>query len=225
MNESPKKKRLGNLRFRDTKRVAAQSASYSLIVHRLRWILPIFALLAVLTIFIWPYWQAHKLSSSMLEYVPNLMIENLNLTGIDAKNQPYRVQAKQALQSQKNKDIIELVQPTGTIDMEGGSQVTGRADKGRIDDAQKTLWLGGDVTLTHDEGYTFTSPEATIDLERNTAWGDQPVDIEGDFGSAHGAGFTLQNGGETISLTGPATAHIRTDTGLHPDAKTDKPDK
>lgn len=221
--ENPPKQRLGNIRLRDTQAAAAQSAAYSRNVSRLRWVLPGIALLAVLTLIIWPYWQAHQISVTMVDSVPNLMIENLNLTGLDTKNQPYAVTATRALQAQNNKDIIGLENPVGKITLEDGAIVKGKALKGRLTESQKKLWLGGDVVLTHNEGYRFLSEEMYLDMIKSTAWGNQPVVIEGNFGQASGQGFTLHKAGEKMIIKGPAKARIRMDQGLHPSAKADKP--
>lgn len=221
--KDPRKARLAQLRLRDTQHAAAHTAAYSKTVSRLRWVLPGIALLAVLTLFIWPYWHAHQISVSMVDNVPNLMIENLNMTGLDTKDQPYALTATRALQAQNNKDIIRLENPTGEITLEDGTEVKGKALKGRLKESERKLWLGGSVILTHDKGYRFLSEEMNIDMDKSTAWGSQPVVIEGNFGSARGQGFNLYDAGEKMIIKGPAKASIRMDQGLHPSPKADKP--
>ncbi len=221
-----KNQRLGSIRLRDTHSAAAKSAAYSRTVSHLRWFLPVLALIAVLTIIIWPYWHAHQISVTMVENVPNLMIENLNLTGLDTKNQPYAVTATRALQSQKSKDVIGLENPTGRITLDNGANITGKAKKGRLQQEERKLWLGGNVILTHDQGYRFQSEEMYVDMNNSSAWGDQPVVIQGNFGTAEGSGFSLDKAGEKMIIKGPAKAKIRmtpSDQGLHPATKADKP--
>jgi len=94
--------RLASLRLRDTNLTVNQTASYSRNINRLRWVLPVLALLFVLVLFIWPYWHAHNISIAMIESVPNLMIENLKMTGLDVKDQQYSVTAKRALRTRKS---------------------------------------------------------------------------------------------------------------------------
>lgn len=225
MTQNPDTHRLESIRLRNTEGVARNSAAYSRTVSRLRWVLPGLALIAVLTLIIWPYWHAHQISVTMVDNVPNLMIENLNMTGLDAKNQPYAVTATRALQSQNNKDIIKLEDPTGKLTLENGHLVQGKALKGRLTESERKLWLGGSVVLTHDKGYRFLSEEMFVDIDKGTAWGDQPVVIEGDFGQASGKGFTLHNSGEKMIIKGPAKAKIRMDQSLHPSSNADKPSK
>lgn len=216
---SSPKPRLGGLKPKDTREAAAKSAAYSRAVGRLRWLLPALALVALGLLFIWPYWNAHKISITMVDDVPNLMLENLNLTGLDAKNQPYSLTAERALQAQNTRDLVDLQAPKGEITLESGAWLSGRAQQGRLNQAEKKLWLGGSVELFHDGGYRFLSDEMQVDMAHSLAWGNQPVVIQGNFGEIYGTGFRLLNEGETLVIKGPASAKLY----LHPDQGADKP--
>ena len=200
--------RLGSLRPRDTAQARAHSARYSRIVDYLRWVLPVLVVLGLGALIAWPMWESGHVSAVMVDSVPNLMIEKLNLTGTDERNQAYSLTADRALQAANTRNLVDLEKPRGELSLQSGAWVAGQADRGRVDQATKKLWLGGNVELFHDEGYRFFSQEMNVDLPKSTAWGDQPVVIQSTFGTIEGAGFRLLSGGQTVIVTGPARAKL-----------------
>ncbi|MDX9690014.1 MAG: LPS export ABC transporter periplasmic protein LptC [Proteobacteria bacterium] len=218
-NTTPAPTRLGKLKPRDTSYAAADTISYSRKVGRLRWILPATALIAVALLFIWPYWQTNRIAVTMVDNVPNLMIEKLNLSGLDAKNQPYNLTADRALQAQDKRDLVDLENPKGEINLQNGAWVAGQAERGQLNESDKKLWLGGNVELFHDDGYRFSSNELYFDMDKSNAWGDKPVTIQGNFGEIEGEGFQMTNGGDSLVVKGPARAKLY----LHPEPTEGKP--
>lgn len=200
--------RLGRLRPRDTQGVAASTRKYSRMVDMLRWVLPVVIVIGLCTLLLWPMWQANKISAVMIENVPNLMVDKLNLTGTDQDGQPYALTADRALQAANTKNLVDLEKPKGEITLKGGAWVAGIADRGRIDQNSNKLWLGGNVELFHDKGYRFNSDEMNVDINKSAAWGEQPVTIQGNFGQIEGSGFRLLDGGKTVIVTGPAKAKL-----------------
>lgn len=200
--------RLGKLKPRDTRAAKAHSARYTRNVDLLRWLLPVIIIVGLGVLLLWPMWQANRISAVMVDEIPNLMIESLNLTGVDEKGHPYALTADRALQAANTKNLIDLEKPKGEQTLEGGSWVAAHADRGRLDQNTKKLWLGGNVEIFHDKGYRFLSQEMNVDIPKSTAWGDQPVLIQGSFGQITGTGFRLLDGGKSIIVTGPATAKL-----------------
>lgn len=217
LDQAPADKRLARMRLRNTTGMAENTRKYSRLVDRLRWGLPLVAALGLGLLVFWPSWQANQLSAVMVDNVPNLMIEKLNLTGLDEKNHPYALTADRALQAANTKNLIDLDKPKGELGLEGGAWIALRADKGRIDQEAKKLWLGGNVELFHDAGYRFASPEMNADIKSSTAWGAKPVQIQGRFGEINGSGFRVLEGGKTIVVTGPATARLDLRSMSHSD--------
>ncbi len=211
--------RLSHVRLRDTKATLAHSHTYSRVVARLRWILPLLTGIGLVVLFVWPYWTANQISLTMVENVPNLMVENLNLTGLDSKNQPYKLTADRALQAQNAREIIDLENPKGELMLSGDVLVTGRSLHGKLNQEAQKLHLKGQVELFHDQKTRFFSDEMHVDLTKSDAWGSQPVVIDGDFGQISGTGFQMTGGGATMIINGPATARLY----LHPAQGADKP--
>ena len=203
------KQKLGRLRPRDTAYARAHSASYTRIVDRLRWILPIVVLIGLGLLLAWPMWQNNQISAVLIDNVPNLMVEKLNLTGLDERNQPYSLTAERALQAINTKNLVDLQKPKGELTLQSGAWMAGHADAGRLDQAAKKLWLGGNVELFHDDGYRFTTDEMNVDLGKSAAWGAKPVVLQGKFGEIEGGGFRLLDGGKAVVITGPARAKLQ----------------
>jgi lipopolysaccharide export system protein LptC len=205
--------------MRDTRRAAAQSLAYSRAVGVLRWALPLAVFLVLVALVVWPMAGAPKITATVAEAIPNLVVENLHLTGLDAKNQPYSLTAAKALQEDNAKNFIDLEKPQGDITLESGSWLAGKAQYGRYDQQNKRLWLGGDVELFHDQGYQFSTSEAQVDMSKNTAWGEQPVLIQGVFGEIRGEGFRVLDHGNVVVIKGHAKALLN----LQPPPPSGKP--
>lgn len=205
---------------RDTKRVRAErSPTYSRFVLLLRVFLPVGALFVLGALIVWPMISSHKIMTSVLKNIPDLVIDNLHLTGLDSQNQPYSLNALKATRPSGSSNIYDLEKPEGEITLKTGAWVAGKAQYGRYDMTTRRLWLGGDVHLFHDKGYQFTTNEAQLDMRENYAWGESPVLIQGFFGEIRGQGFRLLDGGHTMVVKGPAHAVL----SLRSSQASDKP--
>jgi len=194
---------------RDTRGVRARSARYSHTVGFLRWFLPLSIVVALGALFIWPTIGENAISLTVTDSVPNLMVERLNLNGLDAKNQPYTLTAARALQDTREKNLVHLENPKGELALDQGAWLAAQADQGLLNQQKKKLWLGGHVEIFHDKGYRLSSEGLNVDFDKNLAWGEQPVVIQGNFGVVKGAGFRVLDKGDTLIITGPATAMLR----------------
>lgn len=211
--------RLGRLTPRDTHGAVARSAAYSRVVGWLRMLLPVFVFLILAALFFWPGWNARKLGEKAVQNIPNLMVEKLNLTGVDPKNHAYSLTADRALQAGGLKNMVQLEKPEGEISLDEGEWLMGRAEQGRLDQVSRSLSLIGGVELFHNEGYRFTTDEMNVDMNRAQAWGDKNVLFQGSFGEIRGAGFRVEDSGSLIVIKGPATAKL----SLHAGERSDKP--
>jgi len=210
---------LGFIKPRDTRRVAARSGANSRAVGVLRWVLPLAALLILGILILLPMLRVDKLAMTVAQNIPNLVVENLRLSGMDASNQPYSLTATKALKVATAPDMVDLEKPSGEVTLNSGAWLSGRAQHGRYDQKKQRLWLGGEVQLFHDEGYQFNTSEAQVNLENNTAWGDQPVLIQGGFGEITGQGFRVLEKGTVVIILGKARALLN----LRADEASDKP--
>jgi lipopolysaccharide export system protein LptC len=204
------------VRFRDTRKAAQHVGLYARWVGRLQRALPVVVGCFLLGLIAWPVVTNHQMAALVTEAAPNLMVENLNFTGLNEENQPYSLTAARAFQAGGAKNLIDLDQPKGEMTLDDGAWLAGRATYGRFDQKGKRLWLGGQVELFHDQGMSFSTDEMQVDLQKNAAWGDQPVVIKGAFGNITGDGFRALEGGEVLVVEGHAKArlnlhHLRND--------------
>lgn len=213
--------RLGHLRLRDTKDAHTRSLAYSRLVSILRWALPLGVALALIVVIAVPMMTSGDIAELAAKHAPDLMVEDLQLKGLDSHNQAYSLTAVRALQAQDaaNKNTVDLEKPKAEISLEGGDWIAGQAQEGRFDQTNQTLWLGGSVEFFHDKGYRIASDEFRFDMGKKVGWSEKPVLIQGSFGEIRGQGLRLLNGGETIVITGHATAKL----DLQPAAGPDKP--
>ena len=199
--------RLDFIRPRETSRIQkARSGRKTFIIKKLRVWLPATAAIVVFLLVLWPHLMPNFAFKDISKNVPDLVIDNLNYSGQDEKNQAYSVRAAQATKPSALHGIYDMVKPEGEITLQNGVWLDGKADYGRYDSVGKKLWLGGNVQLFQDKGYQVTTDDAQVDLDSNDAWGDKNVLIQGPFGTVRGAGFRFLESGHTIVINGPATA-------------------
>jgi lipopolysaccharide export system protein LptC len=68
--------------------------------------------------------------------------------------------------------------------------------------------LNGDVTLFHDNGLSFQTNSATINLKDKTAEGSDTVEVQNGDGELVSEGFRVLDDGDTIHFTGKAYMKI-----------------
>jgi lipopolysaccharide export system protein LptC len=224
MNKTPRGQsssgRLDFIRPRLTKRMErAREGHMARFVKALRLWLPLLAITVIILLFLWPVLLPNFKMSDIAKNIPDLVIDNLHYTGVDNKNQPYSLLAKQATRPAKMHGIYDLNKPEGEITLQSGAWLDGKADYGRYDEIGKKLWLGGNVQIFHNKGYQVTTDEAQINLNNNDSWGDKDVLIQGPFGTIRGMGFRFLDSGHTVIVKGPAQAIL----SLHGSPDSDKP--
>ncbi len=129
---------------------------------------------------------------------------NPKFESMDKKNQPYEIIAKRAVQGEKNKDLIMLEQPIGTMIMKDGLKVIMKANTGAYRQDTERFFLQGSVFMEHEGGYTLRSEEAHIDLKQNFAWSEKHVQGSGHEISIDATGVKANGATGEIIFTGPA---------------------
>jgi len=146
-----------------------------------------------------------KILTKVLKEVPDIVIENLNLTDSDSKKSALLNLGRQATRPNGTQNIFDLERPQAKSPcrkVPGWLPNPFTAAMTRI----KTCCGWGDVQIFHDKGFQFTTDELQADMNDHTAWGEKPVLIQGGFGEIRGKGFRLLDGGKVIVVNGPGTA-------------------
>lgn len=182
--------------------------TYSRFVSAMKFVLPIFALILIGLVLVWPQLRGtdnrFKIGFSGIEAreAEGLNMVNARYMGTDAKNQPFSVTADIAKNLKPDATLVELEMPKADMTLEDGSWLVLTANTGAYNQPEKTLSLKGAVNLFHDSGYEIRTSSADIDLGKNLASGNEPVAGQGPFGELRAQGFILQNNGSVISFTG-----------------------
>lgn len=135
-------------------------------------------------------------------------VNDLKYDGKDDKGRPYSITAEAASHADGDERHIALKKPLADIIMSGGDYVAITAMDGLLDRDSDIVTLNGDVTLFHDNGLSFQTDSATIDLKGKTAEGSAPVEGQNGDGELFSEGFRVQDDGDTIVFTGKAYMKI-----------------
>lgn len=138
--------------------------------------------------------------------------------GLDEMNRPYTVTARSGRVARPpagttdaetpaaGMEIVLLEQPKADIVLTDGGWIYLESLQGRYDRAARTLDLEGDVTVFHDNGLTFRTRHAAVEIDAGSARGDQATSAQGPFGTIHAEGFEMTERGAVVVFTGRARA-------------------
>lgn len=192
---------------------------HSLFVGWMKFVLPGAATILLGMIFVWPYLAntARDLRNSVTTSIKPDDVRNLQMiapkyVGVDDKNQPYQLTAKLASQENPNADRIDLDSPKGTVSLNGGARISLAARHGAYSQKKRRIVLSGDVNIFHDDGYTFRTDRAEIDLETGSAHGEKPVTASGPKGTLAAQGFKILDKGDRVIFTGKTRIVFKVDT-------------
>ncbi|HSE77275.1 MAG TPA: LPS export ABC transporter periplasmic protein LptC [Alphaproteobacteria bacterium] len=199
--------RLRRLTF-DTLTPRRFSALRSSVVHLLKVVLPIAALIIAASVLLWPHLQPEERRIKLkpvavgIEDIENLRMLQPRYMGVDEKNQPYTLTAEQATQDSGDSDMTELSRPKADITLENGTWVALTAEQGQYNKSTRRLELLGDVNVFHDEGYELKTARALVEFDRGVASGSAKVAGQGPNSELEGEGFRLLDRGARIIVTG-----------------------
>lgn len=135
-------------------------------------------------------------------------VNDVKYDGKDDQGRPYSITAEAASHADGDERHIALTKPLADIVMASGAYVALTAQKGMLDRDTDIILLNGDVTLFHDNGLSFQTDSATINMKDKTAEGSAPVEGQNGDGELFSEGFRVQDDGDTIVFTGKAYMKI-----------------
>jgi lipopolysaccharide export system protein LptC len=118
------------------------------------------------------------------------------LQGVDNNNQPYLVTADSAIQQDENTVILQNV--TADLETNKKAWLALIAEQGMLNLAEQSLLLQGAVQLYHTDGSEMRTEQVRIDLNKSVAYGETPVQIQGDFGHVRADSFTFLEKGNRL---------------------------
>lgn len=135
-------------------------------------------------------------------------VQDVKYDGKDDKGRPFTITATSASHKDGDDRHIALKKPMADLVLNSGSYVALTANDGLLDRDIDIITLNGDVTLLHDNGLSFQTSSATIDLKAKTAEGDAAVEGQNGKGELTSEGFRVRDDGDTILFTGKAYVKI-----------------
>jgi lipopolysaccharide export system protein LptC len=128
--------------------------------------------------------------------------------GKDDRGRPFSITADSASHAEDDDRHISLKKPVADITLKSGSYVAVTANDGVLDRDSDIVTLTGNVTLFHDNGLSFQTNSATVDLKAKTAEGYETVEGQNGDGNLVSQGFRVLDDGDTIHFTGKAHMKI-----------------
>jgi lipopolysaccharide export system protein LptC len=193
---------------------------YSVFIRLLRKSFVFIALLLIAIVVIWLIFfnaeQQQKPAEPTQAQGETALIE-ARYDGVDKQNRSYRVTADRAVRSSRNVNLVNMQQPMADIFSSDNSWLALSADKGDFDQETEILNLQQNVKLFYDQGMEFSLASARIDLKNSSVVSDQPLEGHGPSGRIQASGMNLQNAGQTIIFTGPATLRLRPQSKEQPE--------
>jgi lipopolysaccharide export system protein LptC len=135
-------------------------------------------------------------------------VRDVKYDGKDDQGRPFTITAEAASHAEGDERHIALKKPLADIIMGSGAYVAVTALDGVLDRDADIVTLNGDVTLFHDNGLSFQTDSATIDLKAKTAEGSEPVEGQNEDGEVIAQGFKVLDDGNVIEFTGKAYMKI-----------------
>jgi lipopolysaccharide export system protein LptC len=180
---------------------------YTGFVRSMRIALPTLALLTLGLIVIWPGLQSRvggvQLSFANIESVNSeLRMMAPRLTGTDKQNRPYTITAKTAVPEINDSNLIKLDSVDGDMTLADGTWVNLTAPFGVYDKFLRRLELSGPIAFNTDKGYEINARSASVDLSKGSIISNEPIALQGPFGTLEANEARLTERGGRIHFDG-----------------------
>ncbi|MDJ0949428.1 MAG: LPS export ABC transporter periplasmic protein LptC [Alphaproteobacteria bacterium] len=190
----------------------ARKDRYSRFVGTMKFLLPTVAASMMILLLLWPqvmnveegHFRVGFLSNLTLNTLENLTLVRAKYIGADREQRPYMVTAEMANQASPDSDKITLSVPAADITLKDGKWLALTAKSGEFRQHSQQLRLWGEVSIFHDDGYSFYTESARVDIKQGYAEGHDAVVGYGPAGSLKAEGFRVVDKGRRIIFTGKA---------------------
>lgn len=178
-------------------------------VDRLRFILPVTALLMLIMVVAWPWLNGgyHGYIMPVFNQLVGHDVDPMRMlqpryVGQTKEHEPYEVTAVSAFLDPETPERIHLDELTAIVERADDETVHVRADEGLYDRDLGTLDLKGDLVLRFGERYIFNTAEASVNFGEGQVVGQTPVTGEGPLGTLAADRFAISNGGNSLKFNG-----------------------
>jgi lipopolysaccharide export system protein LptC len=183
--------------------------SYSRRVALLKLALPAIGGTLLLMVAAWPrlapLFDRFRWAAIDLREARELRMINPRYAGTDKDGHPFVVTAAVGRQVPERDDVMSLDQPVANGISHSGAKIVVTADSGVYQTQTQFLDMFGNVTLTHENGSTFITSAARLDVANDAAEGTAPVTGHGPQGNVSGQGFHILDKGDIVIFTGQSS--------------------
>jgi len=131
-----------------------------------------------------------------------MQVSGVAFEGRSKSDRAFSVTALSAMETDGNKDIVNLEEPQAQIELSETAWIAVTAESGVYDRARDWVDLVGAVTVYHDNGMTFVTDRAEVNLKTNDASSSVPVTGSDERRQLTAEGFEMIDNGETVLFKG-----------------------
>lgn len=190
--------------------------AYSRLVRRLRLILPLAAVVLVMSVFTWIILErdtvVEKNPDNSMQQARNELV-SARFESVDEEGRPYEVTAQRAVQGKpedgQDEKMIYLTAPRGKFTVATDEAFEISAPEGAYHQQKETLSLTGGVSFGSQSGYALRTQAIEADLKAGTARSGTRLTGNGPSGSVEAQGFSADNKRGMLVLKGPARVIIK----------------
>lgn len=185
----------------------------SLLIHRLRRILPaiIGAILLLLAGWVIVGAILSRLADPHAAGQALIHMTNAHFYGRDNTGKPYVLSAAEASRDDKDLQLVALQLPTLTLDVGTPQSSHVSADAGVYREDSRILRLKGHVALQTANGNLFRTDEAVVDTVSATVHGPTPVSGVGPSGEITAQNFDIYDRGARVVFRGEVHSRMKRD--------------
>ncbi len=164
--------------------------------------------------FIYPQLIEHQklfdvsISSDIFNEAQSLKITNIRFYGVDDKNTPYTITAKNAEEKKIGSNLIDLENPMADLITGNGEAINVIANAGVIDQNTEIVKLLNTVQIFSSQGYEVQTQELNFDMKTNDIENDTEINAKGEFGNLHAQGIKILNSGDVIIFKGKTNINL-----------------
>ncbi len=193
---------------------------YSRRVALLKVALPAIGGTLLLMVIAWPrvapLFERLRFAAIDLREARELRMINPRYGGTDRNGRPFVVTASVGRQIPQRDDLMALDEPVANLQTHSGAKIVTSADSGVYQTQTQFLDAFGNVTMTHEDGSTFKTASARLDVANSAAEGHAPIEGHGPRGDIAGQGFQIIDKGDIIIFTGQSTLLLKGTKELNP---------
>lgn len=177
--------------------------------------LPVFAFFLAALMIAWPTLFSQKEQFSLAvkknknQAMSDVDMEQVRFFSQDKKSQPLTVTAPKVQETDPERQIVTLFEPTASYKMQSGVVLNVKTSYGLAFQKEEHLYFEEELIASTDTGYTARATRVLCDYNEDKMESESPVYVDGPTGRLKAEGFIVYHKGNNIDFKG------KTDTLIH----------